>query len=109
MELRDAHAKLRTSNEKMRRERERCNKECDELRGAMAMRKHSELNEVKCLSALMEQIDDIVKFFPDLHKHAEAQPYTPTPPRRVRVRKFFFALKLIDVRIESFKVPVCTK
>ena len=33
LELRDAHAKLRTTNEKLRRDQERAHRERDDLRG----------------------------------------------------------------------------
>uniref|UniRef100_A0A1I8NS90 Uncharacterized protein n=1 Tax=Stomoxys calcitrans TaxID=35570 RepID=A0A1I8NS90_STOCA len=59
LELRDVHAKLRTSNEKLRRERERYEKEL------IKRRMEQEGGERK-LGALLHTVDELVKIAPDL-------------------------------------------
>lgn len=61
LELRDAHAKLRTANEKLRRERERHERE----REAMARRRLEQDGDKK-ISALLQQVDELVKVAPEL-------------------------------------------
>ncbi|XP_061387212.1 myosin-7 [Musca vetustissima] len=59
LELRDVHAKLRTSNEKLRRERERYEKEL------IKRRMEQEGGERK-LGALLQTVDELVKVAPEL-------------------------------------------
>ncbi|XP_037040029.1 centrosomal protein of 290 kDa isoform X1 [Bradysia coprophila] len=61
LELRDAHAKLRTANEKLRRERERYEKERD-----VTSRRRLEQDGEKKVGALLQTVDELVKFAPDL-------------------------------------------
>ncbi|XP_014234471.1 putative uncharacterized protein MYH16 isoform X1 [Trichogramma pretiosum] len=94
LELRDAHAKLRTSNEKMRREKERHEREREELRAQLASKRRIEQTEARNLNILLQQVDDLMRLFPSetsngTNGHAsdgQMQPeqYTPTPPRRTK-------------------------
>ncbi|XP_073824644.1 LOW QUALITY PROTEIN: uncharacterized protein [Musca autumnalis] len=82
LELRDVHAKLRTSNEKLRRERERYEKEL------IKRRMEQEGGERK-LGALLQTVDELVKIAPDLAgSRTGATPNDlrpePTAPRRNR-------------------------
>ncbi|KAG4066636.1 hypothetical protein HA402_007272 [Bradysia odoriphaga] len=61
LELRDAHAKLRTANEKLRRERDRYEKERD-----VTSRRRLEQDGEKKVGALLQTVDELVKFAPDL-------------------------------------------
>ncbi|XP_033207690.1 golgin IMH1 isoform X2 [Belonocnema kinseyi] len=87
LELRDAHAKLRTSNEKMRREKERHEREREELKTIIANKRHIEQTEARNINILLQQVDDLMKLFPELKSSTEKKPpevYTPTPPRRLK-------------------------
>lgn len=87
LELRDAHAKLRTSNEKMRREKERHEREREELKTIIANKRHIEQTEARSINTLLQQVDDLMKLFPELKSTTENKPpevYTPTPPRRLK-------------------------
>lgn len=89
LELRDAHAKLRTSNEKMRREKERHEKEREELKDVILKKCKQEQIELKNINVLMQQVNDLMKLFPELNgitENGTANIYTPTPPRRLKVR-----------------------
>ncbi|XP_067621471.1 myosin heavy chain, cardiac muscle isoform isoform X3 [Eurosta solidaginis] len=59
LELRDVHAKLRTSNEKLRRERERYEKE-------LVKRRMEQEGGERKVSALLQTVDELVKIAPDL-------------------------------------------
>lgn len=72
LELRDVHAKLRTSNEKLRRERERYEKEL------IKRRMEQEGGERK-LGALLHTVDELVKIAPDLMMGR-----TPSTPNDLR-------------------------
>ena len=88
LELRDAHAKLRTSNEKMRREKERHEREREELKTIITNKRQIEQTEVRNINILLQQVDDLMKLFPELKSSTENKPpevYTPTPPRRLKV------------------------
>lgn len=87
LELRDAHAKLRTTNEKLRREKERNEKEKDELRTVVNSKKKVDLSEEKKVNVLLEQVERLLKMIPESQDPSRAT--TPTPPRRSRVRSFF--------------------
>ncbi|EFN77052.1 hypothetical protein EAI_02454 [Harpegnathos saltator] len=87
LELRDAHAKLRTSNEKMRREKERHEKERQELKDVILNKCKLEQTELRNINILMQQVQDLLQLFPELNTVAEngtPDAYTPTPPRRLR-------------------------
>jgi hypothetical protein len=56
LELRDAHAKLRTTNEKLRREKERNEKEREELRQFAAGKRRAEQDEERRINILLEQV-----------------------------------------------------
>jgi mitofilin len=94
LELRDAHAKLRTSNEKMRREKERHDREREELRGMLASKRRLEQTEARNLNILLQQVDDLMGLFPEMNGvHEPTDPEgqkspetcTPIPPRRLKV------------------------
>lgn len=90
LELRDAHAKLRTSNEKMRREKERHEKDRQELKDVILSKCKLEQTELRNINILMQQVRDLLQLFPELNTVAEngtPDVYTPTPPRRVKVRE----------------------
>ncbi|XP_043520891.1 myosin-10 isoform X2 [Frieseomelitta varia] len=101
LELRDAHAKLRTSNEKMRREKERHEKEREELKDVILKKYKQEQIEMRNLNVLMQQVNDLMKLFPELNGIAEngtANTYTPTPPRRLKGPKSRESSPLSDSR-----------
>jgi hypothetical protein len=56
LELRDAHAKLRTTNEKLRREKERNEKEREELRMTASGKRRAEQEEDRRITILLEQV-----------------------------------------------------
>lgn len=56
LELRDAHAKLRTTNEKLRREKERAEKERETIKQTSNSRRRSDLNDEKKISALVNLV-----------------------------------------------------
>jgi len=88
LELRDAHAKLRTSNEKMRREKERHEKERQELKEVILNKCKLEQTELRNINILMQQVQDLLQLFPELNTVTEngtPDVYTPTPPRRLKV------------------------
>ncbi|EZA60068.1 hypothetical protein X777_13893 [Ooceraea biroi] len=87
LELRDAHAKLRTSNEKMRREKERHEKERQELKEVIFNKSKSEQIELRNINILMQQVQDLLQLFPELNtvrENGTPEVYTPTPPRRLK-------------------------
>ncbi|XP_077271634.1 uncharacterized protein LOC143902526 isoform X2 [Temnothorax americanus] len=87
LELRDAHAKLRTSNEKMRREKERHEKERQELKEVILNKCKLEQTEMRNINILMQQVQDLLQLFPELNTVTEngtPDVYTPTPPRRLK-------------------------
>lgn len=88
LELRDAHAKLRTSNEKMRREKERHEKERQELKEVILNKCKLEQTEMRNINILMQQVQDLLQLFPELNtvtENGKPDVYTPTPPRRLKV------------------------
>ncbi|XP_012274536.1 myosin-2 [Orussus abietinus] len=87
LELRDAYAKLRMSNEKMRREKERHEREREDLREIIASKRRNEQNEARNVNVLLQQVDDLMRLFPELGNKTESKPeapFTPTPPRRLK-------------------------
>lgn len=87
LELRDAHAKLRTTNEKLRREKERHEKEREEYKSAVNGRKRMEQEDDRRVNAIIEHIEFLSQIAPELvgngnKEKTEQAPYTPTPPRR---------------------------
>lgn len=92
LELRDAHAKLRTSNEKMRREKERHEKERQELKEVIVNKYKLEQIELRNINILMQQVQDLLQLFPELNTIGEngtSEAYTPTPPRRLKVQNTY--------------------
>lgn len=90
LELRDAHAKLRTTNEKLRREKERNEKEREELRSVASFKKKSEFDDDRRVAILLEQVEILLKSIPELPPDV----YTPTPPRRMKVNYFISYINL---------------
>ncbi|KAG7189844.1 hypothetical protein KM043_017500 [Ampulex compressa] len=87
LELRDAHAKLRTSNEKMRREKERHEKEREELREVILKKSRLEQTEMRNINVLLQQVEDLLKLFPEINgitENGTSGTFTPTPPRRLK-------------------------
>ncbi|XP_029663562.1 COP1-interactive protein 1 isoform X1 [Formica exsecta] len=88
LELRDAHAKLRTSNEKMRREKERHEKERQELKEVILNKCKLEQTELRNINTLMQRVQDLLQLFPELNtnitENGTPDTYTPTPPRRLK-------------------------
>ncbi|OXU26630.1 hypothetical protein TSAR_001664, partial [Trichomalopsis sarcophagae] len=109
LELRDAHAKLRTSNEKMRREKERHEREREDLRSLIASKRRLEQTEARNLNILLQQVDDLMRLFPEMNGGIEVQAdgkpppetYTPTPPRRTKGPKSRESSPMLDSRDES--------
>lgn len=111
LELRDAHAKLRTSNEKMRREKERHEREREEMKGIIASKRRLEQTEARNVNILLQQVDDLMRLFPELNgaqnyenkqsSYPPPETYTPTPPRRLKVRHYF----LLPLPSSNFSHP----
>ncbi|KAG8034793.1 hypothetical protein G9C98_007869 [Cotesia typhae] len=72
LELRDAHAKLRTSNEKMRREKERHEKEREEFKDLIMSKRRMEQIEARNINILLSQVDDLMKLFPELSNKVDS-------------------------------------
>ncbi|XP_033236496.1 myosin-1 isoform X6 [Drosophila pseudoobscura] len=79
LELRDVHAKLRTSNEKLRRERERYEKEL------IKRRMEADGGDRK-VGALLQTVDELVKIAPDL-KMARGSYDNTLRPEQPNVRR----------------------
>ncbi|XP_017153489.1 myosin-4 isoform X7 [Drosophila miranda] len=79
LELRDVHAKLRTSNEKLRRERERYEKEL------IKRRMEADGGDRK-VGALLQTVDELVKIAPDL-KMARGNYDNTLRPEQPNVRR----------------------
>lgn len=72
----------------MRREKERHEREREELKTIIANKRHIEQTEARNINILLQQVDDLMKLFPELKSSTENKPsevYTPTPPRRLKV------------------------
>lgn len=88
LELRDAHAKLRTTNEKLRREKDRQEKEREELKLILHGRRRADLEDERRVAALIDQVESLMHLAPELFGNTPEDPtYTPTPPRRTRGSK----------------------
>ncbi|KAF5306044.1 hypothetical protein FQR65_LT00759 [Abscondita terminalis] len=87
LELRDAHAKLRTTNEKLRREKERNEKEREEFKSIITGRKRLEQEDDRRINALLEQVEMLIRLTDSSDSTTEKDVYTPTPPRRTRGSK----------------------
>ncbi|PNF26593.1 hypothetical protein B7P43_G11349 [Cryptotermes secundus] len=93
LELRDAHAKLRTTNEKLRREKERNEKEREELRQLASGKRRAEQEEDRRINILLEQVDELTRLAPELFLQKStpdssstsslSQP-TPVAPKRLK-------------------------
>ncbi|XP_011496376.1 PREDICTED: protein MLP1 [Ceratosolen solmsi marchali] len=104
LELRDAHAKLRTSNEKMRREKERQDREREDLRGMLTSKRRQEQTEARNLNILLQQVDDLMRLFPEINGvQGQQSPeiYTPTPPRRLKGPKSRESSPMLDSKDDS--------
>lgn len=106
LELRDAHAKLRTTNEKLRREKERHDKERDTWKSMLNGKKRTEHEDEKRVSALIEHVENLLHIAPELigNKEKNEPVYTPTPPRRTKgpkSRESSPALEKTDFKKES--------
>ncbi|CAH0562264.1 unnamed protein product [Brassicogethes aeneus] len=85
LELRDAHAKLRTTNEKLRREKEKYEKEREEFKTLINGKKRADQEDDKKIGAIIEHVDTLKQFAPELFFSNEREAtYTPTPPRRTK-------------------------
>lgn len=72
----------------MRREKERHEKERQELKDVILNKCKLEQTELRNINILMQQVQDLLQLFPELDTTAEngtSDIYTPTPPRRLRV------------------------
>lgn len=87
LELRDAHAKLRTTNEKLRREKDRHEKERDELKLLLNGRRRADMEDERRVAALIDQVENLMQVVPELFGNKPDETYTPTPPRRTRSSK----------------------
>ncbi|XP_029160726.1 kinesin-like protein KIF15 isoform X3 [Nylanderia fulva] len=108
LELRDAHAKLRTSNEKMRREKERHEKERHELKEVILNKCKLEQTELRNINILMQQVQDLLQLFPELNTITEngmSDTFTPTPPRRLKGPKSRESSPMLetksDIKVET--------
>lgn len=103
LELRDAHAKLRTTNEKLRRERERSEREKDELKGNISSKKKLDQDDEKRVNVLLDQVEKLLKMVPESRDTSRAT--TPTPPRRTRVSEYLIKNKQIYWAMKDFTNP----
>lgn len=87
LELRDAHAKLRTTNEKLRREKDRHEKERDELKLLLNGRRRADMEDERRVTALIDQVENLMHAVPELFGNKPDETFTPTPPRRTRGSK----------------------
>lgn len=87
LELRDAHAKLRTTNEKLRREKERNERDKDDLRDQLSSKKKVEQDEQR-VHFLLDQVEKLLQMVPESQ---DSRATTPTPPRRQRVSTFSYS------------------
>lgn len=88
LELRDAHAKLRTTNEKLRREKERNEKEREELKMLLNIKKRSEQEDERRVNALIDQVENLMQAVPEIFaSKGDESNNTPTPPRRIKSSK----------------------
>lgn len=73
----------------MRREKERHEKEREELKDVIMKKSKQEQTEMRNVNVLLQQVNDLMKLFPELNGIAENgnanNNYTPTPPRRLKV------------------------
>lgn len=72
----------------MRREKERHEKERQELKEVIFNKCKLEQTELCNISILMQQVQDLLQLFPELNTTTEngtPDIYTPTPPRRLKV------------------------
>lgn len=72
----------------MRREKERHEKERQELKEVIVNKYKLEQIELRNINILMQQVQDLLQLFPELNTVAEngtSDAYTPTPPRRLKV------------------------
>jgi len=104
LELRDAHAKLRTTNEKFRRERERHDKDRDEQRHTQNVKKRQDADEERKVNALLEQVEEFMRMAPELFPAKDASGSTltlPSAPNRTRVPEltsiYIYVLTLIFI------------
>nr|XP_012227813.1 PREDICTED: myosin-9 isoform X2 [Linepithema humile] len=103
LELRDAHAKLRTSNEKMRREKERHEKERQELKEVILNKSKLEQTELRNINILMQQVQDLLQLFPELNsvtENGKPEVFTPTPPRRLKGPKSRESSPMLETKSE---------
>ncbi|KAE8744717.1 hypothetical protein FOCC_FOCC008625 [Frankliniella occidentalis] len=87
LELRDAHAKLRTTNEKLRREKERWDRERDDLRQLASARRRADNDEDRKIQLLLDQVEELMRLSPDMlsYRRGSSQALgTPTPPVRLK-------------------------
>lgn len=84
LELRDAHAKLRTTNEKLRREKERHDKEREEMKILINGRRRLEQEDDRRINALIEQVESLMLIIGGKESSKDEVTYTPTPPRRTK-------------------------
>ncbi|XP_075213027.1 uncharacterized protein LOC142319510 isoform X4 [Lycorma delicatula] len=84
LELRDAHAKLRTTNEKLRREKERSEKERDLMKQASVTKRRNDQDDERKVAALVRLVDELMTDAPELFpsKTAPTSLTVPTPPVR---------------------------
>lgn len=72
----------------MRREKERHEREREELKDLIMSKRRMEQIEAKNMNILLRQVDDLMKLFPELSGKIDAAKtpdnYTPTPPRRTK-------------------------
>lgn len=84
MDLRDAHAKLRTINEKLRREKDKIEQECESLRLCNVRMRTDPQIEVKInnLSQLIKSLSTMLNENVELNNKTINSLNAPTPPAR---------------------------
>lgn len=73
----------------MRREKERHEKERQELKEVILNKCKLEQTELRNINTLMQRVQDLLQLFPELNtnitENGTPDTYTPTPPRRLKV------------------------
>lgn len=88
LELRDAHAKLRTTNEKLRREKDRWERE---NRAQQRSRTKTD-DEDRRVQTLLENVDSLMRILPEVFEKKNSSKYLGVPSKKV----YFFEMNLFN-------------
>lgn len=107
LELRDAHAKLRTTNEKLRREKDKNERERELLRQSLTMKKRAEQEEERQIISVYQLVEELTVLAPDLFPSKPKQSATmPTPPirRKVTINTLISYLPYYEISEQKFNL-----